>query len=76
MAGGASGGADTETFLDTVITLLPSASAWSSLASLPGRLYRPKASIVGNRLWLAGGEKLTAKRERPTSDQVYSLPTI
>ena len=34
-------------------------------------VYRPKASIVSNRLWLACGERLTAKhRDRPFSDQV------
>ena len=71
MAGGGTGRGDDETFTDSVLALIPSATSWSFLAPLPRPLYRPKASIVGNRLWLAGGERLTVKlRDRPLSDQV------
>ena len=71
VAGGGTGGGSTETFVNSVLALLPSASQWTALASLPRPLYRPKASIVSNRLWLACGERLTAKhRDRPFSDQV------
>ena len=74
MAGGGTGGGSTETFVNSVLALLPSASGWTPLASLPRPVYRPKASIVGNRLWLACGEHLTAKhRDRPFSDQVRFL---
>ena len=76
MAGGGTGRGDDETFTDSVLALIPSATSWSFLAPLPRPLYRPKASIVGNRLWLAGGERLTVKlRDRPLSDQVYQVST-
>ena len=71
MAGGGTGRGDDETFTDSVLALIPSATSWSFLAPLPRPLYRPKASIVGNRLWLAGGERLTVKLRDTLSDQVY-----
>ena len=71
MAGGETRYGETMIFTDSVLALHPSASAWSSLASLPRPLYRPMASIVGDRLWVAGGEHLPAQnRDRPFSDQV------
>ena len=51
MAGGASGRAH----LSSVLSLLPGASTWISLAALPRPLYGARASIVGGRLRLAAG---------------------
>ena len=73
MAGGGTGGGSTETFMNSVLALLPSSSGWTPLASLPHPVYRPKASIVSNRLWLACGEFLTKPRDRPFVDQVTLL---
>ena len=52
MAGGASGRAH----LSSVLSLLPGASTWISLAALPRPLYGARASIVGGRLRLTGGD--------------------
>ena len=42
--------------LPSVLTLPPGASAWTPLASLPRSLYGAKASIVGGKLRVTGGE--------------------
>ena len=39
----------------SVLTLLPGAADWTSLASLPRLLYDAQASIVGGRLRVTGG---------------------
>ena len=51
MAGGVLSGS----FTSSVLTLLPGAADWTSLASLPRTLAYAKASIVGGRLRLTGG---------------------
>ena len=52
VAGGQGGGS---TLLDSVLTLLPAATAWTSLASLPRALEGVVASLVGGRIRLVGG---------------------
>jgi len=42
-------------FLSSVLTLLPGAQAWSSLASLPRSLSGARASIVGGKMRVTGG---------------------
>ena len=41
--------------LSTVLTLLPGATAWTPLASLPRGLDYAQASIVGGRIRINGG---------------------
>ena len=56
VAGGQRYGAPGSSFLtNTVLMLFPKATAWAHLASLPGKLYNPRVSIVGGRLRLSGG---------------------
>ena len=51
------GGGDVSTgqILSSVLTLLPGATAWTQLASLPTTLFDAQASIVGGRLRVNGG---------------------
>ena len=41
--------------LSSVLTLLPGATAWTPIASLPRTLWLAQASIVGGRLRVNGG---------------------
>ena len=50
------GGNVGSTPISLVLTLLPGATAWVPLASLPRALNYVRASIVGGRLRLAGGD--------------------
>ena len=50
------GGRDGSNYLSSVLTLLPGATAWTPLASLPRGLWRARASIVGDRLRVNGGQ--------------------
>ena len=52
VAGGNDG---TDNLLSSVLTLIPGATSWTPLASLPRALYQTKASIVGGMLRLIGG---------------------
>ena len=49
------GGFDGSNYLSSVLTLLPGATAWTPLASLPRALVAAQASIVGGRLRVNGG---------------------
>ena len=49
------GGFDGSNYLSSVLTLLPGATDWTPLASLPRPLYDARASIVGGRLRVNGG---------------------
>ena len=49
------GGWDGSHRLSSVLTLLPGATAWTRLASLPRTLLGAQASIVGGRLRVNGG---------------------
>jgi len=49
------GGLDGEYYLSSVLTLLPGAQAWTSLASLPRSLWATRASTVGGKMRLTGG---------------------
>ena len=40
---------------DSVLSLLPGASSWTTLASLPRTVYQGRASLVGGNMRLAGG---------------------
>ena len=40
----------------SVMTLLPSATSWTTLSPLSRRLWGPASSMVGGRLWLVGGK--------------------
>ena len=51
------GGRDNDgNYLSSVLTLLPDATAWTPLAFLPRGLWGARASIVGGRLRVTGGE--------------------
>ena len=56
------GGNDGSTPISSVLTLLPGATAWVHLAALPRTLISVRASIVGGRLRLAGGDDGGPKR--------------
>ena len=49
------GGYNGSNELSSVLTLLPGATAWTPLASLPRALSGARASIVGGRLRVNGG---------------------
>ena len=51
------GGITSPGYTSSVLTLLPGAEDWTSLASLPRPLYAARASIVGGRLRLTGGRE-------------------
>ena len=52
MAGGETSG---QTYISSVLALLPGADDWTPVASLPRPLRDPRASIVGGRLRVTGG---------------------
>ena len=64
------GGREGSGYTSSVLTLLPGASDWVALASLPRTLYRCKASIVGGSFMLTGGYSSTYRSE-VTSDVVW-----
>ena len=39
----------------SVLILLPGATAWTTIASLPHKLMRARASVVGGRMRVTGG---------------------
>jgi len=49
------GGSDGSKWLNSVLTLLPGAQAWTPLASLPRVLLYSDASIVGGKMRVTGG---------------------
>jgi len=49
------GGRDGSNYLSSVLTLLPGATAWTQLASLPRPLRDAQASVVGGKLRVNGG---------------------
>ena len=49
-------GGEGSSWLSSVVTLLPGATAWTRLASLPRAVSGARASIVGGRLRVNGGE--------------------
>ena len=49
------GGRGFDNIVSSVVTLLPEATAWTPLASLPFALWHAKASIVGGRIRVTGG---------------------
>jgi len=51
----AGGYGDSNHRFSSVLTLLPGATAWTQLASLPQPLYSARASIVGGRMRVNGG---------------------
>ena len=48
-------GGRSQSYFSSVLTLLPEATAWTPLASLPSALNEAKASIVGGRIRVNGG---------------------
>ena len=38
-----------------MVTLTPGEAAWTEIAPLPRKLYAPRASLVGARMRLTGG---------------------
>ena len=42
-------------YTDSVLSLLPGASSWTTLASLPHTVYQGRASLVGGNMRVAGG---------------------
>ena len=49
------GGSDTSKPISSVLTLLPGAPSWTTLASLPRRLQSARASVVGGKMRVTGG---------------------
>ena len=50
------GGFDDSNVFSSVLTLVPGATAWTQLASLPRSLSFAQASIVGGKLRVTGGQ--------------------
>ena len=69
------GGHDGSNLLSSVLTLLPGAEAWVSLASLPRALIRAQALIVGGRLRVTGGYDGDSYRTEVTSDFLKVSPS-
>ena len=61
------GGVDGSNYLSSVLTLLPGATAWTPLASLPIGLLYARASIVGGRLRVTGGYSGGPRRSEVTN---------
>ena len=58
------GGADGSYYISSVLTLLPGATSWTPLASLPRGLWRARASIVaGDRVRVVGGYSFFTRSE-------------
>ena len=49
------GGHDGSELISTVLSLLPGATKWTSLASLPSPLAAARASVVAGKLRILGG---------------------
>ena len=49
-------GGHTDSYTDSVLSLLPGASSWTTLASLPRTVYQGRASLVGGNMRVAGGD--------------------
>ena len=43
-------------YTSSVVSLLPGATAWTEKRSLPRALFVPRASVVGGKMWLVGGQ--------------------
>ena len=61
------------TLSKAVRILLPGATAWDSLASLPRVLYNAHASIVGGRFRMTGGADLQDSVRSEVSDSLTKL---
>ena len=59
VAGGMDG---SNNYLSSVLTLLPGATAWTPLASLPRTLGHTHASIVGGKMRVTGGYSEGSRR--------------
>ena len=59
VAGGIDG---SDNYLSSVLTLLPGATAWAPLASLPRKLGLAQASIVGGKMRVTGGYDGSSRR--------------
>ena len=68
------GYASTE-YLSSVLMLLPGAKTWVSLASLPHPLIDVRASIVGGRLRIVGGQEENFGVEGSTINEVIMIFT-
>ena len=51
MAGGYSGGK----YVNTVLALMPGATSWKAMASLPKALAHLGSAMVNRQLWVTGG---------------------
>ena len=71
VAGGNNGSAN----LASMLTLLPGAGAWTTLAALPRSLYGAGALLVGGRLRLTGGrdDGGSYRSEVGQEQNIYSL---
>ena len=56
------GGSDGINILSSVLTLLPGATAWTALASLPRELGLAQATIVAGRMRVTGGSSSSSRR--------------
>ena len=65
VAGGLSHSYSRYSYLSSVLTFLPGSAAWTPLVSLPRALTAPRASVVGGKIRVVGGndEKGSARSE-------------
>ena len=69
----AGGRKDISNILSSVLTLLPGAEAWTSLASLPRPLTAARASVVGGKIRLVGGYDGESTRSEVMVKCAYDL---
>ena len=73
-------GGRSNNYLSSVLTLLPGATAWTPLASLPRTLRYAHASIVGGKMRVTGGRDeymiVNGRVIDPPTDQASSYCTI
>ena len=71
------GSGPTNYFTDSVLTLLPEATVWNEIGSLPRKLYLPAASVVGGKMRLVGGITRTDDlKENHFRDEVIKMSKL
>ena len=57
-------------YTSSVVSLLPGATVWIEKRSLPRALFVPRASVVGGKMWLVGGQTEDPDNSKGFRDEV------
>ena len=57
-------------YTSSVVSLLPGEKAWIEKRSLPRALFVPRASVVGGKMWLVGGQTEDPDNSKGFRDKV------